>query len=71
MTPEEAIEVLGTYDMSEDNDDTEFKDAVRVAINSMSAIEGAKREILALSGDNFPNSFYVKIIDKHIREKAG
>lgn len=32
MTREEAIEVLETYDMSEDNDDEEFKNAIRLAI---------------------------------------
>ncbi len=32
MTREEAIKVLSTYDMSEENDDTEFKDAIALAI---------------------------------------
>lgn len=32
-----ALEVLGTYDMSEDNDDTEFKDSIALAINSLNA----------------------------------
>lgn len=32
MTREKAIEVLNTYDMSEDNEDTEFKDALALAI---------------------------------------
>ena len=35
----------------------------------MSVIEDIKAEILSLKGDNFPNSYYVKIIDKHIRGK--
>ena len=30
-------------------------------------IEDIKNEILSLKGDNFPNSYYVKIIDKHIK----
>lgn len=38
MTEEErekAIEVLNTYDMSEDNDDTEFKCAVAMALEAL------------------------------------
>jgi len=35
MTKGEAIKVLSTYDMSEDNDDTEFKDAVFMAIKAL------------------------------------
>jgi uncharacterized UPF0160 family protein len=35
MTREEAIEVLNTYDMSEDNDDTEFKSAIALAIKAL------------------------------------
>ena len=35
MTREEAIEVLNTYDMSEDNEDTEFKDALTLAIKAL------------------------------------
>ena len=35
MTREEAIEVLNTYDMSEDNDDTEFKSAIALAIEAL------------------------------------
>ena len=32
------------------------------------AIEVIRAEILSLKGDNFPNDFYVKIIDKHVKE---
>ena len=32
------------------------------------AIEEIKAEILSLKGDNFPNGYYVKIIEKHIKE---
>ena len=35
MTREEAIEILNTYDMSEDNDDTEFKSAIALAIKAL------------------------------------
>ena len=35
MTREEAIEELNTYDMSEDNEDTEFKDAIALAIKAL------------------------------------
>lgn len=31
------------------------------------AIEEIKTEILSLKGDNFPNGYYVKIIDKHLK----
>ena len=30
--------------------------------------EDVKAEIKALKGDNFPNSYYIKIIDKHLQE---
>ena len=33
-------------------------------------LEDIKSEILSLKGDNFPNSYYVKIIDKHISGKG-
>lgn len=32
------------------------------------SIEVIRAEILSLKGDNFPNDFYVKIIDKHVKE---
>ncbi len=35
MTREEAIEILNTYDMSEDNDDTEFKSAIALVIEAL------------------------------------
>ena len=35
MTREEAIEVLNTYDISEDNEDTEFKNALALAIKAL------------------------------------
>ena len=35
-------------------------------------IEDIKAEILSLKGDNFPNSYYVEIIDKHMgKEQSG
>ena len=34
-------------------------------------LEEIKKEILSLKGDNFPNSYYVKIIDKHIKKELG
>ena len=56
----------------EDNEET-IK-AINEAINALDevekykkAIEEIKGEILSLKGDNFPNSYYVKIIDKHIK----
>lgn len=32
MTTREAIKVLSTYDLSEDNEDLEFKEAIKKAI---------------------------------------
>ena len=40
-----ALEVLGTYDMSEDNDDTEFKDSIALAIRSLKAWEEVIEEL--------------------------
>ena len=37
MNREEAIEVLSTYDMSEDNEDKEFIEAIKMAISALSA----------------------------------
>ena len=41
MTREKAIEVLKTYDMSDDNEDTEFKEALALAISSLKHYKGA------------------------------
>ena len=48
MTREEAIAVLQTYDMSEDNEDKEFIEAVQMAI---SALEQEPCELLILKSD--------------------
>ena len=52
-----------------------YPEAIDTAIKALKeverlkkAIEGAKAEILSLKGDNFPNGYYVKIIDKHLKE---
>jgi len=52
-----------------------YPEAIDTAIKALKevqllkqAIEDAKKEILSLKGDNFPNNYYVKIIDKHIKE---
>lgn len=37
MNREEAIKVLSTYDMSEDNEDKEFIEAIKMAISALSA----------------------------------
>ena len=42
MTNKEAIEVLKTYDMSEDNDDKEFIEAIKMAIKALEIFEQAK-----------------------------
>lgn len=52
-----------------------YPEAIDTAIKALKevqslkqAIEDAKNEILSLKDDNFPNDFYVKIIDKHLKE---
>ena len=57
-----------------DYDEHESQEALDTALNALDevekykkAIEGIKVEILSLKGDNFPNGYYVKIIDKHIK----
>ena len=35
MTREEALKILNTYDMSEDNEDTEFVQALQMAISAL------------------------------------
>ena len=42
--------------------------ALEMAIKSLEAWEKVKAEIASLKGDNFPNSYYIKIIDKHLQE---
>ena len=55
-------------------DENEAQEALDTALNALDevekykkAIEEIKAEILSLKGDNFPNGYYVKIIDKHIK----
>lgn len=52
-----------------------YPEAIDTAIRTLKevkllrqAIEDARAEILSLKGDNFPNNYYVKIIDKHLKE---
>lgn len=54
--------------------ENEAQEALETALNALDevekykkAIEEIKAEILSLKGDNFPNGYYVKIIDKHIK----
>lgn len=63
-------EYMGQGDYNED----ESQEALDTALNALDvvekykkAIEEIKAEILSLKGDNFPNGYYVKIIDKHIK----
>ena len=63
-------EYMGQGDYNED----EAQEALDTALNALDevekykkAIEEIKAEILSLKGDNFPNGYYVKIIDKHIK----
>ena len=63
-------EYMGQGDYNED----EAQEALDTALNALDeaekykkAIEEIKVEILSLKGDNFPNGYYVKIIDKHIK----
>lgn len=63
-------EYMGQGEYNED----EAQEALDTALNALDevekykkAIEEIKAEILSLKGDNFPNCYYVKIIDKHIK----
>ena len=42
MKNKQAIEVLNTYDMSEDNEDKEFIEAVKIAIKAIENINHLK-----------------------------
>ena len=80
MTTDKAKEIFegikgyeNTMDLIE-NHSVSVQDACAIGINAIEevnrykkAIEEIKGEILSLKGDNFPNSYYVKIIDKHIK----
>lgn len=37
-------------------------------LESLEAWEKVKAEIASLKGDNFANSYYIKIIDKHLQD---
>ena len=71
MTAEKAIEVLNTYDMSEDNEDKEFIEAIQTAIQSLKAWGKVKKEIIDFLNENqFININYLSenIINKHLQE---
>lgn len=71
MTAEKAIEVLNTYDMSEDNEDKEFIEAIQTAIQSLKSWEKVKKEIIGFLNENqFININYLleNIINKHLQE---
>lgn len=63
-------EYMGQGDYTE-NESQEALDTALDALDLVDkykkAIEEIKAEILALKGDNFPNGYYVKIIDKHLK----
>ena len=82
MTTDKAKEIVDTafgvyyseYIGCECYNEDEAQEALDTALNALDevekykkAIEGIKAEILSLKGDNFPNGYYVKIIDKHIK----
>ena len=81
MTTNEAKEVLNgikSYENTRDlieNHSVSVQDACTIGINAIDKVEKYKKaieviraEILSLKGDNFPNDFYVRIIDKYIKE---
>ena len=68
MTLDEAIEELGTLFVPRDGEQDRLADAQEMAIRSLEAWEKVKAEIASLKGDNFPNSYYIKIIEKHLQE---
>lgn len=47
-----------------------YKEDKEIAIRSLEAWEKVKAEIASLKGDNFPNSYYIKIIDKHLQAES-
>ena len=82
MTTDRVVEVLEdkntcsecACDISDSITCSDCEEAIRIAIEAVKdiekykkAIEDIKAEILSLKGDNFPNGYYVKIIDKHIK----
>lgn len=52
---EEAIEVLETYDMSDDNDDLEFKGAVKKAIDTMKEALKTKNQRMPAENSSYTN----------------
>lgn len=72
MTTYSAICELTDYKVDHDmeiSDETIDKviNALQEVERLKKAIESAKAEINSLKGNNFPNSYYVKIIDKYIK----
>lgn len=59
-----TLEVLGTYDMSEDNDDTEFKDSIALAIRSLNAWSEVLQEL------EKEKDFYTSISREYARGMA-
>ena len=66
MNREEAIEVLSTYDMSEDNEDKEFIEAIKMAISALSA-EGEyikKEDVLKFARNPLNRAVVCEYIEK-------
>ena len=82
MTTDKAKEIVDTvfevyyseYMGQGDYNEDEAQEALDTALNALDEVEKYKKaikeiksEILSLKGDNFPNGYYVKIIDKHLK----
>lgn len=68
MTIEESKEILQGAIKKPNTKDGYLGQAITMGVNSLEAWEKVKAEIASLKGDNFPNSYYIKIIDKHLQE---
>ena len=82
MTTNRVVEILEdkntcsecACNMSDSITCNDCGEVIKIAIEAVKdiekykkAIEEIKTEILSLKGDNFPNGYYVKIIDKHLK----
>lgn len=60
--------ISGAIEDERELDGNEMRDMVEFLTKQKSVIEDIKAEIQSLKG-TFPSSYYVKIIDKHIRKE--
>lgn len=53
LTTKEAIEVLKTYDLSDDNDDEEFKAAIRKAVETLEQEQAMEKFVKWMESEEF------------------